>query len=79
MSSFTITIQQNGKPVADLQPYLGAASHIVTLNQNAEDFAHVHAVAGDKVPQDPMDEMAEPPAKFGPNLAFSHRFSRPGL
>ncbi len=79
LSSFVLTVQQNGKPVSDLQPYLGAASHVVALNANSEDFAHVHAVAGDKAPQDSMDDMAGPPAAFGPNIAFSHRFDKPGL
>jgi hypothetical protein len=26
-----------------------------------------------------MDEMADPPARFGPNLTFTHTFNNPGL
>jgi Cu+-exporting ATPase len=79
LSSFVVKIEQNGKPVTNIEPYLGAASHVVVLNENAEGFAHVHAVAGDQAPGDMMEEMDGPPATFGPNIAFSHRFDKPGL
>jgi Cu+-exporting ATPase len=100
-SSFVVTVERNGKPVTDLQPYLAAASHVVVLDESAGGFSHVHAMAADVMPGDVMpsdvpqagimsgiddepgaqgaDDMSAPPASFGPNFTFSHRFDRPGL
>jgi P-type Cu+ transporter len=77
-SGFVAHIEQAGGPVANLQPYLGAAAHVVVLNDEAGGFAHEHATQGVTLPAG-MDEMGEPPAAFGPDLAFSHRFEQPGL
>jgi Cu+-exporting ATPase len=78
-SHFVVSVQVDGKPVADLEPYLGAAAHVVVLDQRAGGFAHVHSVPGDMPATGNMDDMAAPPANFGPNLAFSHTFEKPGL
>jgi Cu+-exporting ATPase len=79
LSSFVVTIEQNGALTTDLAPYLGAASHVVVLDESAGAFAHVHAVAGNTPPQGDMAEMGGPPASFGPTISFSHRFEEPGL
>ncbi|MEO8288381.1 MAG: heavy metal translocating P-type ATPase [Chloroflexota bacterium] len=76
LSSFVVTVEQNGQPVTDLQPYLAAASHVVVLDESAGGFAHVHAMAGDE-PQ--ADDMSAPPAQFGPTFSFSHTFDKPGM
>jgi Cu+-exporting ATPase len=80
-SVFVVTVERDGKPVTDLQPYLAAASHVVVLDESAGSFAHIHSVAGSTPPGGVMGEMTmgEPPARFGPNVAFSHRFSKAGL
>lgn len=36
-----------GKPVTDLQPYLGAMAHFVVISEDATKFLHVHAEAGE--------------------------------
>ncbi|HEX9988269.1 MAG TPA: heavy metal translocating P-type ATPase [Chloroflexia bacterium] len=80
--SFVVTVARAGKPVTDLEPYLGAAGHVVVLDESAGNFAHVHSIAGDTPPNgemSQMDEMADPPAHFGPNVAFTHTFDKPGL
>jgi Cu+-exporting ATPase len=80
--SFMVTVARAGKPVTDLEPYLGAASHVVVLDESAGNFAHVHSIAGATPPSGEMSqmgEMAEPPARFGPNVAFTHTFNSPGL
>lgn len=93
MSGFVVTVERSGKPVTDLQPYLAAASHVVVLDESVGGFSHVHAVAGATPPSDSMsgtggtggmagaadDDMSAPPASFGPNFSFSHRFDKPGL
>jgi Cu+-exporting ATPase len=79
-AGFTVQVVENGgQQVTDLAPYLGAASHVVVLDAQARNFAHVHAVAGDMPPtgMETMDQA--PPARFGPTLAFSHTFPAPGL
>jgi len=76
---FVVTIKRDGQPVTGLEPYLGAASHVVVLDETAGGFAHVHAVPGDTPPAGDMADMAELPARFGPDLSFSHRFEQPGL
>jgi hypothetical protein len=80
-----VTVEQNGKPVTDLVPYLGAASHVIVLDQNGGDFHHVHGMTGSNPPGDMAgmgDEegsMAHTPATFGPTYSFSDRFDKPGL
>jgi len=78
-SGFVVTIERDGGPITDLQPYLGAASHIVVLDESVGSFAHVHSVAGSTPPGQLMAAMDEPPARFGPNVAFSHSFPKAGL
>jgi plastocyanin len=44
--NFYVTNAQ-GKPVTDLQPYLGAMAHFVVISQDATKFLHVHAEEGE--------------------------------
>ena len=79
MSRFVVRVTKNGgTPVTDLAPYLGAASHVVVLDAQADHFAHLHAVASDVPPSEAGMEMPAPPAHFGPVFAFSVRFPQPG-
>jgi hypothetical protein len=46
----TVTVTRNGKPVTDLQPYLGTYAHLTAFHQGDLAFAHLHpsgAVNGD--------------------------------
>lgn len=36
-----------GKPVTDLQPYLGAMAHFVVISEDSSKFLHVHAIEGE--------------------------------
>ncbi len=36
-----------GKPVTDLEPYLGAMAHFVVISEDGKKFLHVHAEAGE--------------------------------
>jgi P-type Cu+ transporter len=83
-SSFVLNVTRGGEAVTDLQPYLGAAAHVVVIDQGVSSFAHEHAVAGATPPGGEMGKMGEesemePPAAFGPQLALSHMFEKPGL
>lgn len=88
VSSFRVSIARDGSPVTDLQPYLGAPAHIVAIDESAAQFAHIHAVEGKTPPAGDMEGMeadhedgeeAKTPARFGPDIAFSHTFPAAGL
>ncbi len=52
-SKLTAVITRNGKPVKDLQPYLGAYGHLVALREGDLAYLHVHpeeAGAGPRIP-----------------------------
>ncbi|HUS16126.1 MAG TPA: heavy metal translocating P-type ATPase [Chloroflexia bacterium] len=78
-SGFVVRVTRDGKPVTDLEPYLGAAAHVVALDGQAGGFAHIHGISGSEPPDPMMADMGAPPAQFGPALAFSHQFPTPGL
>ncbi|QHW31558.1 hypothetical protein GZH47_12370 [Paenibacillus rhizovicinus] len=52
--TFSFADQATGSPVRDLQPYLGAAGHVVILDAEAKHYLHVHA----------MDDPGGPTAMF---------------
>ncbi|MBB6733678.1 hypothetical protein [Cohnella zeiphila] len=54
----------SGKDVVDLEPYMGAAGHVVILSQDGERYLHVH----------PEDEKAK-----GPEARFMTSFPASGL
>jgi len=72
-SEFTLTFADaaSGAPVEDLEPYLGAAGHVVVLREDGTRFAHRHAEMlddrGRPVP-------ALPGTEFGPELDMHARF-----
>lgn len=51
--ALTFRVERDGRPVTDLQPYLGARGHLVALREGDLAFLHVHplddATAGDAV------------------------------
>ena len=56
---------QAGKPVADLQPYMGAMGHLVVISQDGKRYVHAH----------PEDDR-----KAGGNVvAFGAHFPKAGL
>ncbi|AQA23575.1 putative secreted protein [Rhodococcus sp. MTM3W5.2] len=56
----TLTVARDGKPVTDLQPYLGAFGHLVALRTGDLAYLHVH-------PQgEPGDGVTAP----GPDVNF---------
>jgi hypothetical protein len=41
--TYTFEDAQTGKPIDDLQPYLGAIGHVVILSEDGKRYVHVHA------------------------------------
>ena len=74
-----------GKPIKDLQPYLGAMGHCVILSQDTESYLHSHPMeGGEKHDMSKMGEMGEmkhaaPPKSGGPDVMFHTNFPKPGL
>ena len=66
---------RNAGPVTDLQPYLGAAGHVVVMRADGSTFAHRHAETFDSAGR-PV--LALPGTRFGPDLDLHVRFDRPG-
>ncbi|WP_419875218.1 hypothetical protein [Candidatus Pristimantibacillus sp. PTI5] len=44
MLLFRFTDKETGKPIKQLEPFLGTSGHCVILSQNADQFVHAHAV-----------------------------------
>ncbi|TQL66363.1 Cu+-exporting ATPase [Nocardioides albertanoniae] len=61
---------RSGKVVDNLQPYLGAAGHVVVMSADGETFVHGHAEG---------DELAVPGTTFGPELGLHLDVPKPGL
>jgi hypothetical protein len=59
-SMLTFSVSRDGKPVTDLQPYLGAYGHLVALR--AADFAYLHV--------HPMGEPGDGVTRAGPDITF---------
>lgn len=56
----TLTVTRDGKPVRDLQPYLGAYGHLVALRSGDLAYLHVH----------PNGEPGDGETKPGPEISF---------
>ncbi|MEU9339452.1 hypothetical protein AB0D49_40985 [Streptomyces sp. NPDC048290] len=59
--NLTLTVSRDGRPVTDLQPYLGAYGHLVALRAGDLGYLHVHPEGG------PGDGTTEP----GPEITFT--------
>jgi hypothetical protein len=60
-SELTFTVTRNGRPVRDLQPYLGAYGHLVALRSGDLAYLHVH----------PNGEPGDGATRPGPRISFS--------
>ncbi|GAA3785275.1 hypothetical protein ACFS5L_17600 [Streptomyces phyllanthi] len=57
----TFEVREDGKPVTDLQPYLGAYGHLVALRAGDLAYLHVH----------PNSEAGDTSTKPGPTVSFT--------
>ncbi|MFB8348125.1 hypothetical protein [Streptomyces niveus] len=64
----TLSVSRDGKPVTDLQPYLGAYGHLVALRAGDLAYLHVHPNG------EPDDGVTEP----GPEVSFTATAPSPG-
>jgi len=79
-----------GKPIKDLQPYLGAMGHCVVLSEDTEGYLHSHPMEGgakhdmSKMDKGKMGDMkgmnsGAPPKSGGPDVMFHTTFPKAGL
>jgi Cu+-exporting ATPase len=73
--AFRFSDAETGRPVDDLQPYLGAAGHVVVVRSDGSSFGHRHAETEDA---DGRPVLAMPGTEFGPELGMHVRFEDPG-
>ncbi|MBN8866527.1 MAG: hypothetical protein J0H98_03135 [Solirubrobacterales bacterium] len=66
--ALAIEITRDGKPVEELQPYLGAFGHLVALREGDLAYLHVH----------PEGAHAEPGDLSGPEISFMAEAPTPG-
>ena len=73
-SELTLTVSEDGKPVTDLQPYLGAYGHLVALRAGDLAYLHVHAVEAKAMPGPKISFIAEVPSagRYRLFLDFKH-------
>lgn len=62
-TTLTLTVSQDGEPVTDLEPYLGAFGHLVTLRDGDLAYLHVHPDESETA---------------GPEVSFSSTFPTAG-
>jgi hypothetical protein len=72
-ATLTFSFARDGKPVADLQPWLGMGGHMIARSADGATFAHVHAVG----PMAPSGVLASGVA-YGPDIRFVYTFPQPG-
>jgi Cu+-exporting ATPase len=84
--TFRVEDPRTGAPVTDLQPYLGAPAHVVVMSADGQRFAHTHGEAvGGAADRETADDghgddgQGGADAAYGPEIAFHHNFSQPGL
>jgi hypothetical protein len=65
--AFSLTNAATGKPIRDLQPWLGAMAHLMLIHENGESFVHSHP-----------DETDPRNGRNG-TITFLCRLPRPGL
>jgi hypothetical protein len=62
--SFSFKDMLSGKPIKDLEQYLGAIGHVVIISEDTQKYLHVH----------PADD-----SEKGPTATFMTTFDKPGL
>jgi len=72
---FHVTDTESGDPVDDLDEYLGAAGHLVILDNTANVYIHTHPAEGDH----DMNNMDGMNMHYGPDVRFEATFPDTGL
>ncbi len=71
-SALTVTVEQAGRPVTDLEPYLGAFGHLVALREGDLAYLHVHPEDGGPGPTVAFDAEVPSAGTYHLYLDFQH-------
>jgi hypothetical protein len=66
--TLVVSLAENGEPVDDLEPFLGAMGHLIVVSADRERFVHSH----------PVEPRGSAPAR-GPDLRFQCQFPAGGI
>ncbi|MGX1671364.1 hypothetical protein [Streptomyces sp. NPDC055400] len=69
----TLSVAKNGKPVTDLQPYLGSYGHLVALRSGDLAYLHVHPNKGGPGPEVSFTATAPSNGTYRLFLDFKHK------
>ena len=75
-TTLTLSISQGGKPVTDIEPWLGMSGHLIARSADHAIYGHIHA-AGVMAATTTSAALVTPPS-YGPNIQFIYTFSKPG-
>ncbi len=64
-AAMTFTLMRGGKPVTDLEPFLGAMGHLVMISEDRASYVHSHPLTQN--------------ATKGPTVQFNTMFTRTGI
>ncbi len=78
---YTLNISKNGKPVTNLEQYLGALGHSVILKEESLDFIHTHALEGNASSEEHggAHDGSQSTASTGLNVSFASTFPESGV
>lgn len=72
--NLAVHLSRDGKPVTDLEPFLGAMGHLIVISQDRKHFVHSHPL------ESARSGGPDPAARRGgPEVVFSAQFPAPGL
>ncbi|MFF2614005.1 hypothetical protein [Kitasatospora sp. NPDC058046] len=71
--TLTLGVSKDGRPVTDLQPYLGAYGHLVALRAGDLAYLHVHPDTGTPGPEIGFTTTAPSPGSYRLFLDFKHQ------
>jgi hypothetical protein len=85
--TYFLTDTASGKPITDLQTYLGAFGHTLIMSEDMEDYVHSHPLDILALPDDdggPPQFLIPPGADLekirgGPEVTFEGLMPKPGL
>jgi YHS domain-containing protein len=80
---FTYTIRdRRGRPLRDMQPFIGAMGHLLAISQDGKEVIHTHALHPTRPDSMEPDAIRITPAmatEKGPSFSFKMTFPGPGL
>lgn len=71
MQKLKFRLSRGGKPLTDLEPFLGAMGHLIVVSEDRQRFVHSHPLEAPKG--------AAAAKRNGPEVTFSAQFPVPGL